>query len=256
MMMATIVRLFSMKIIAVLTLLIAMPLSAQTLRFLAEELPTFHFNDNNGIAKGALVDIVNEVAKEANLNVVIEIVPFARAYHSLQNNANVLMFSLLKSPKREANFKWIGETYHNSAFLVGLVQQPIKLTTLADAKSYIIGTIRGYHSESYLRDAGFNEQQNLSLSVKYDHLWHKLFQKRVDLVLTNTIALARELSETGLDATQVVRYLELKDFPDKLYIAGNKNLENNIANALSKALIKIKENGTYERILQKWQLTP
>ena len=53
MMMATIVRLFSMKIIAVLTLLIAMPLSAQTLRFLAEALPTDHFNDNNGIAKGA-----------------------------------------------------------------------------------------------------------------------------------------------------------------------------------------------------------
>lgn len=79
-------------------------LKAEPLHFVSEDLPPYHFKDENGQPKGALVDIVKALAKEARVNYTIELYPFSRAFYLLKNKPNVLMFSLLKSPSREEQF--------------------------------------------------------------------------------------------------------------------------------------------------------
>lgn len=229
---------------------------ANKLHFVAEDLPTFHFRDAQGQPAGALVELVNELAKTAKVDYEIELVPFARAYRLLEHDPNVLMFSLLKSPNRERSFRWLGETYHNSAFLVGLKERNLSITSLSQAKSLTVGTIRGYYSETFLRNAGFKENENLTLSVKYDQLWHMLFQGHIDLVLTNNIALKRELKQSGLSIDKVTQYLELGDFPSKLYLVGNLTIDAEKALALSSALEQVKRDGRYQAILKRWGLKP
>ena len=156
------------------------------------------------------------------------------------------MFSFLKTPTREAKFKWVGQIYKNKAFLIGLKNRnDIHLQSLEDAKDWVVGTIRGYHSASYLLNSGFSTQNNLYLNVNYNQMWGMLFKKRIDLILTNTIALETELKSIGLDSSLTKQYIELNDFPNELYITSGLNTSDQKIKQLSLALIEIKNNGTY-----------
>ncbi len=228
---------------------------AKELIFVAEDLPPFHFLDENNKPAGILVDVVKAVIKEANVDATIELMPFARCYQSAQNQADVFMFSLLKTPDRIPNFKWVGQTYEAKAYLVGLKDRSdIKLNNIEDAKNLVVGTIRGYHSEHYLKDADFTTDNNLSLSVNYEQMWGMLFKNRIDLILTNFIALELEMESIGLDVDDVTPYLELKNFPNQLHIATSLTTSDQTVELLQSALIKIKSDGRYQRIMAKWAL--
>lgn len=225
------------------------------LTFLAEALPPYHYIDNQGQVTGALVEITQAILAEANLPGSIAIQPFARSYQNTQNKKNTFMFSLLKTPDREKKFQWVGQTYKSSAVLVGLKnRQDIKLTSLESAKPYIIGTIRGYHADYFLHENGFTEQENLSLSVTSKHLWAMLFNERIDLVLTNYMALDRDINKAGFDAKSITPYLSLENFPNELYIATGLTTSKTIIEQLAQALAAIKKSGQYQSILTKYAL--
>ncbi len=243
-----------MKFAIVVLAMFSSLLSAETLQFVAEDLPPYHFYDEKGQPQGALVEVVKALAQEANVEYDIALYPFARAYKRLQTKPNVLMFSLLRSPGRENEFLWLGKTFHNTAYLVSLRNRELQLTNLEQAKQYSVGTIRGYYSETYLCDDGFREGSNLSLSVNYQNLWQMLFNHRIDFVLTNTLSMTTELNELGLDVSNVKSVLELQDFPSELNLAANLELDPSIALVLQQSLDAIKANGEYQRILSHWNL--
>jgi len=228
---------------------------AKELTFVAEDLPPFHFLDENNKPAGVLVEVIKAVLKEANIDGTIELMPFARCYQSIQNQADVFMFSLLKTPDRTASFQWVGQTYKAKAYLVGLKKRTdIQLNNLDDAKDLVVGTIRGYHSEHYLKDADFTTDNNLNLSVNYEQMWGMLFKNRIDLVLTNFIALELELESIGLEVDAVTPYLELENFPNQLHIATSLTTSEQTVKQLQKALVKIKTDGRYQKIMTKWNL--
>ena len=246
---------FPLKSAVFLLALCAASLSAQSLRFVAEELPPFHFTNEHNQVDGALVDVLRAVLSQAGLKGEVELVPFARAYNITKNTENAFLLSLLKTPVRDDDFKWVGQSYKTRAFLVGLKNRAdINLGSLDDAKAYNVGTIRGYYSETFLKQAGFKEKQNLSLSVKYEHMWQMLFKGRIDLVLTNYIALEREIASIGLNAGEIGRYIQVKNFPDELYIATGLKTRDKLVEQLRTALGQIKADGRYRQILDKWQL--
>jgi len=227
----------------------------QPLIFLAEELPPYHFINQQGEADGALVEIVQATLKQANLSGDIEIRPFARSFQATKTQANTFMFSLLKTPNRESKFQWVGETYRSYAVLVGIKNNKnIQLSSLNDAKSLMVGTIRGYHSAHFLKTNGFKEHSNLSLSVTSKHMWAMLFNKRLDLVLTNYMAMDRDIKKAGFKPENIVPYLSINNFPNELNIATSLATSDEIVNKLSIALAAIKKSGHYQAILTKYDL--
>lgn len=227
----------------------------QPLIFLAEELPPYHFINQQGEADGALVEIVQATLEQANLTGNIQIRPFARSYQATKTQANTFMFSLLRTPNREKSFQWLGETYRSYAVLVGLKKNSsIHLSSLDDAKSFVVGTIRGYHSAHFLRENDFKEHKNLSLSVTSKHMWAMLFNKRIDLVLTNYMALDRDIKKAGYQPEKISPFFSITDFPNELNIATGLNTPNDVVEQLTNALIAIKESGLYQKILTKYDL--
>ncbi|MBE0367171.1 substrate-binding periplasmic protein [Pseudoalteromonas aurantia] len=227
---------------------------AQPLVFVAEDLPPYHFSDKNGNAAGALVDITKAVLHEAQLQGQFEIMPMARAYHELQNNPLALMMSLLKTSSRASQFTWLGQLYFADAYLVSLKGSPHHVSTLNDAQQFRVGTIRGYSSARYLQSAGFVEDKNLLLASHYQQLWHVLFKRRVDFVMTNTLTLEKELKNSGYSALKVEKKLHITHFPSALHLVANKQIPNNICQRLAIALQSIKKKGLYQQILARWKL--
>jgi polar amino acid transport system substrate-binding protein len=229
--------------------------NANQIRFVAEDLPPFHFYDADKKPAGALVEVIEVLMVRAKLSGSIELMPFARSYDLVLKKKNNFMFSLMRSEERKAHFKWIGQIFKSKAFLVGLrSRSDLNIDNIEEAKSYVVGTIRGYHSEKYLKKRNFTEQKNLHLSVNYKHMWSMLFGQRVDFILTNFVAIDREMKSIGYDKKNIKTYVELYDFPGDLFIATGLSTPDNTVDALSEALLEIKADGTYKKIMVKWGL--
>lgn len=228
---------------------------ANELKFVAEDLPPFHYYDKNNVPIGALVEVVEALMAQTKLPYSIKLMPFARSYNLTTTQQNTIMFSLMKSDDRKAQFKWIGKSYKSKAFLVGLKDRSdIDIQKLEEAKSFVVGTIRGYHSATYLEDKGFTTKKNLHLSVNYKHMWNMLFEQHIDFVLTNFIAIEREINSIGHNKNEITPIIELHDFPGDLFLATGLSTPESTIAAVSEALLHIKENGTYEKIMTKWRL--
>ncbi|WP_105169047.1 substrate-binding periplasmic protein [Pseudoalteromonas sp. T1lg23B] len=240
---------------ALILLLISTLSHAQTLTLYAEDLPPYHFKNAQGEVSGALVDIARSALSHAQLEGQFEIVPMARAYKELQTQPNTLMLSLLKTPQRSKQFVWIAQTYFADAYLVSHVDSPITLDTLQQAKQFRVSTIRGYSSEHFLRKQGFSEEENLVLVSHYHQLWQLLYKKRIDLVLTNTLTLEKEVLSTGLDPTLVAKKLHLTDFPSQLWLVANPQLDATTAQKLKASVHHLKQSGVYQQILARWKLS-
>ncbi|ALQ09183.1 amino acid ABC transporter substrate-binding protein [Pseudoalteromonas sp. Bsw20308] len=224
------------------------------LTFIAEDLHPYHFQNENGEADGASVDIAKAVLREAKLNAKFEIMPMARASHELKTNPNTIMLSFLKTPVRQNQFKWLGAIYFTDAYLVSLKDHKDNISHLNHAKFYKVATIRGYTSAKYLKDMGFEEDKNLILVSYYQQLWQMLYKKRIDFVVVNTLTLNNELKMSGLDPSLIAKRVHLTDFPSTLYLATNNQFDEQTAIAISKGLKTLKVNGKYQAILKKWQL--
>ncbi|KZN44982.1 substrate-binding periplasmic protein [Pseudoalteromonas luteoviolacea] len=227
---------------------------AQMIRFIAEDLPPYHFINDAGKPDGGLVEIAKALQAQSGLKAKIEILPMARAHHELQTKNNVVMLAWLKTPSRERGYKFLGSMCQISASLIGLKENELNLTDLNQAKQYRISTIRGYYSEEYLRQAGFSEDHDLVLVSHYTSLWQLLYKGRTDLILTNTQTIQRELDKLGLDPDMLEYKLTLKDFPSQLHLAANQSFPDDIAGKISTALEQLKSSGQYQKIIQKWRM--
>jgi polar amino acid transport system substrate-binding protein len=229
--------------------------SAHSVTFIAEDLPPYHFINKNSEPDGALIDIAKAVIKQSNLSAEFEIMPMARIFKQQQANPNAIMLSLLKTPNRINKFIWLGEVYFADAYLISLKSHIDEVVHLNYAKEYKVATIRGYSSEAYLRRKGFTENKNLVLVSYYQQLWQMLYKSRIDFVVTNTLTLDNELKSLGLDPNLITKRIHLDELPSSLNFAANKLLDTQSAYAITKGLKQIKENGEYQAILQKWQLS-
>jgi polar amino acid transport system substrate-binding protein len=228
--------------------------SSNKLRFVAEDLYPLHFIDENKQAQGFLVDLVTEVLYECQCQGYVEIMPQARAFKELRSDDNTLMMSLLKTPSREDEFHFLGSVFYARAYLIGLKSLKYDLKNLESAKDLRVSTVRGYYSQTFLQQAGFDTEQNLVLAPEPASLLQMLYRNRTDLVLTNTLHLDKELKSIGLDPTKIERKLSLRYFPHELHFVANKRLKSERAIRLKAALKKVKDSSVYSFLLSKWQL--
>jgi len=228
---------------------------AQQLNIVSEEVPPLQMLDTNRQPIGAMVEIVNAMLHKVQIVTDINIYPWARSYQLALNEKNTIIFSLFRDTKREDKFQWIGKLYTLNSYLATLKSRPdIQIDSLTKAKTYSIGTIRGDLAENYLLENNFILNENLFISSKYNVLWELLYSGRIDAAFTNSILWRYELEDVGLNPEQIKLNYQVPNFASELYIAASLNTDKKIVDALAKALIAIKADGSYQRILTKWHM--
>jgi polar amino acid transport system substrate-binding protein len=85
-------------------------------------------------------------------------------------------------------------------------------------------------------------------------MWRMLFEQRIDFILTNFIALDREVKIIGFNKEDIKPFIKLHDFPGGLFIATGLKTTDKTVTILSVALQQIKADGTYKNIMDKWGL--
>ena len=175
--------------------------SAEPLTVYTENYPPYNmYNADQSAIVGKSTDIVRQLFAQADIDYQLQLVPWARALRNAKVHANTAVFSMARTPEREAFFHWIGPLIVNRWVFMARQEDHIVIDSLADIKGRRIGTYRSDISFKYLTDRGFTvditsyDKQNAG----------KLKRKRIDLWSTGLLLGPYLADAQGIDGLAVV----------------------------------------------------
>jgi len=229
-------------------------LQAEKITIVTEEYPPYNYLYENKIT-GMSAEVVLLVTKEANVEYTHDIYPWARAYQMAQRDSNTLIHSIGRTTKRENIFQWIGVIAPAQFCVISLKSRnDIQIKSLNDLKKYKIGTIRDDIQEKYLISKGFKKNKQIITVNQQQQNFDLLLKERIDLWASVELTASYIAKENHYVYDKL---LERKFCFENLsnegtYMAFSKNTSPHIIKTFKKALLKIKENGTYDKILKKY----
>ena len=234
------------------------PALALELSALTEALPPLNY-ELDGKVVGFSSDLLDLMAKEAELTVVKRVLPWARAYDMVSRQPNTLIYSLARTPEREALFHWVGPISSRRILLYRLNDRAdISLKSLDDARAYRIGVVRESASAKGLIKLGFpiNGPQDdigpgLDLGVQDESNMKKFMARRFDLLVSLDWAAAYNAKNVGLSPDDLHPAWVLDESLSYWY-GLNLATDPDVAKKLNAALQKIKNDGRYLLLKQKY----
>ncbi|MFN3986247.1 MAG: substrate-binding periplasmic protein [Rhodocyclaceae bacterium] len=227
---------------------------ADSIRVVTEELAPYNMT-RDGVVTGMSTEVVRAVMQVAGVEGEIQSMPWARAYDIALNAENVLIYSITRTPPRESLFKWVGMVAPTHWYLYAAPGSGIRLERLSDAMGYQIATVKDDAGEQYLVERGFEIGRNLQSNNRYEYNYEKFKAGRVDLWISIELNALYLMREAGDDpATVAERALALPDLGDGgLYMAFSRNTPDALVERFREALQRIREDGTYDTIAERWR---
>ena len=213
------------------------------------EYPPFMFK-KDGKVTGVATEIVREIMKRLQVSYNIKSLPWKRAYRYLLEEPNVMLFTVTRTKARENYFKWAGPIITSRLVFFAKRDSKIEIKSLEDAKKVDrIGLVQGYSVEKYLLQQGFTNLDNISASEKTNPI--KLMKDRITLWATVDLVGIYNAKLQGVNPEDMkVAYVIIKD--QHKYIAFSKQVPDKIVQRWQDVLDEIKQDGTFEKILDKW----
>ena len=84
--------------------------NVSALEFYTEDFPPYNYLENDEL-RGIGPNIIRELSSEVGEEPKIRVLPWARAYKYAQEMPDVGIFSIVRTPKRENVFQWVGPLY-------------------------------------------------------------------------------------------------------------------------------------------------
>lgn len=223
--------------------------SADEFQILTVEEPPSSFMNVEDEPSGFSVDIVREIQHRINNNDPIKVVPELRALKTASEVPNVVLFSFSRTPERENNFHWIMLLMRKPWVMYSKKGAGFILTSLEDSrKMRSIGVVRGDVRALYLQQMGFS---NLEVVAQHEQNVKKLMSGRIQMLFYEPPGMSFICRKLGLPMSAFEPVL--KTAISELYIMmSKKGTDPKAVNKWQSAARGIKEDGTFQRIAEKW----
>ncbi|WP_435929686.1 arginine ABC transporter substrate-binding protein ArtI [Dryocola sp. BD613] len=240
-----------MKKVLLATLLAGLSLSAtaaQTIRFATEaSYPPFESMDANNKIVGFDVDLANALCKEIDATCTFSNQSFDSLIPSLKfRRIDAAMAGMDITPEREKQVLFSNPYYDNSALFIG---QKGKVADIAGLKGKKVGVQNGTTHQKFIMDkhpeittVPYDSYQNAKLDLQ---------NGRIDAVFGDTAVVTEWLKAEPKLAAIGDKVTDKGYFGTGLGIAvrqGNTDLQAKFNSALE----KVKKDGTYQTIYEKW----
>lgn len=203
--------------------------------------------------ESVMTEVLYEVAHEMGVTFVFRFMPWKRCESAVEKLEAWGAIPYVLTPEREKKFYFSDKLFNREGkffyYSRNGTHKQIPYAGLSDLKGYIIGGVRGYYYEQSLLEAGLHvefvtaDEQNIwklragkvDLVIADEVVGYYIIRKRFPLEVGNFFTLLKPLDVIG-------DYLMTsKKYPDTQKLLTQFNM----------ALKKIKENGVYQRILDK-----
>ncbi len=222
-------------------------LKAAELRILTEEYPPVSF-ETAGKASGLGSEVVEEIQRRVGDHAKIQIVPWARGYKMALEEPDVALFATMRTPEREALFKWVGPLTTVTTSLYAKHGGAFHINTLADARTVSsIVVPREYYSHQVLRSLGFT---NLEPVTTPEMTVRMLLAGHGALIAADNLTLPALLIEAGATRNDVD--VEYRFMQSQNYIAFSRGTADARVQSWQDCLDNMKRDGSFARIYEKW----
>lgn len=216
------------------------------LKLVTESYPPFNMLARNGKVTGIGTELVQMMLERNGITSQTELLPWSRALHKAQTEANTGVYVITRTPQREKLFKWLDTPLIKLRWVfLAKADSDISISSLEEAKQYRVG---GYNSDAaamYLEEQGFKLDW-----VRKDTLnVQKLARGRIDLWPTSHIVGPYVARQEGIGPVK-----ELFTFKEvEMGLALNLDTPTSLLIALDKTLREMHQDGTVERIIKKYR---
>lgn len=194
---------------------------AEGLRVFGSDFRPYAYEDQ-GRAAGSATRRVHEILEAAGETAVIEIYPWARAYHNARSTPGALLYPVARTPEREHEFKWLGELLDYDVRLWRLAERrDIAPSSLAEAAGLAIGGMPADVKTRHLQAQGLA----VSLQSSEDVLLTMLVAGRLDLVPADRISFLQRVQRMGLKPERFLPALPMPEISRPLYLAINRDAD-------------------------------
>ena len=211
----------------------------------------YQFKDDiDGHLIGISTEIVQAIQKEIGDKSKINIYPWVRGNKILDKKKNTALFSTMRTPSREDKYKWVGPLDHMELVFFKKKSSNITLKSVEDARKVeSIGVTKSVANYEILNSMGF---KNLDVvGGNDDKNIKKLLKGRIDLwpsVKAAGLYSAKKIGQAG----EIVVVPNVILAEGDLYIAFNKQTDDNTIQKWQKAFDKLKSNGSIDKIKERY----
>lgn len=198
---------------------------------------------------GGSTEIIQEIMKRNNISIPISLKPWDIAYQEALKNPNTIIYSIDKSPAREGLFKWVGPIAQDTSYLYARIDSDITIKNLNDAKQYSICVYKDDTIQQYLDREGF---KTLVLVENNKSMSRMLMTGQVQLWAIGELAVKRLAWQGDSNPEQMKKVYKIRD--NALYIGFYKDTPDKIVNQFQTALDSMKKDGTYQKIILRYNL--
>ncbi len=227
------------------------PTDAQHLTIITDSYPPLGYVNKDGKIVGFSVDVIKLLLKQTGIEGKFEMYPWARAYEMAQKENDILIYQLTYTNERARLFQLVGPVLSIRYYFFKLKnRKDVVVRNLADAKRYLVGTVRDYFAHRFLLENGFEEGKNLEVTYEDNINLKKLADRRIDLMMLIEITFPYRVRELGYDGNDFEKTLLV--YSEDAYIGFSRQTSPITVSRFAKALETIKKDGSYYRILERY----
>jgi polar amino acid transport system substrate-binding protein len=212
-----------------------------------EEYPPYNMSGPNGTVTGISTDIVRALLDAAGYEYEITVYPWARAIALARTQVNTCVYSMSRTPEREALYKWVGPLVFNdwALFARAGASRP---QTLDEAMMMRIGSYQGDAIVAYLQTRG----HQVDVAPSDDVNPKKLLAGRIDFWATGRLIGQYRLKQQGIDSIEPV----LNFNRTEMYLACQIQLPDAQVQKLNRTLHALEKSGAIRKIYAGYGYTP
>jgi len=210
-------------------------LHAEVFKVYTEQNPPYNYGTTHhveGSSTRLLKQLFEKTGQQFEEN-TISVVPWARGYHDVLHVKNTMLYSMARTPEREALFAWVGPIGKLRIGILAKKSRHVVITSAKSAEQYKIGTILNAVAEQLMLKEGF-DIHTFDRFTSLESQLKKLKEDRIDCFASNIDAMYQLIRDMGEDVSDYEVVYGLKE--SDLFFAFNKQTDPHIIATLNETL--------------------
>lgn len=233
--------------LALLLLLSACGKKMPELSLVTEAYPPLTF-EQDGKLSGYGVDVVEAIQKKLGTNFQTRLMSWDEAYQKALSEANVVIFTLEKTPEREELFHFVGPLGANTASVYVPKSSTLNFESLEDLRKLSsIATTGNWFTEIYLKEQGF--ENLLSMADPKDNI-RAVISGEADASVFTDITYPLLATDAGIAADELSPVYTL--MTTEFYIGISKATDAKVVELWQKAFDDLAQDGRIDELKDKW----
>jgi polar amino acid transport system substrate-binding protein len=220
---------------------------AADLKFVAGPIPPYAF-EKDAKPDGVATRITGAIAAEIGKPFQIEFLPWQRAQTTAQEDKNIGIIPLSRTPEREALYKWVGPIVNDREVLMTLSSGKKAPASLDEAKSWSVCVLRGSPGEAKLKAEGFSGLYSATDTATCARM---LAAKNVDAWSVAKLVAPYQFTLAGLDPNLLAAGAEVR--PNDIYLGLSKDVADDVVAQWQKGLEGLRNSGKLTAIQKPFE---